>query len=84
MISKKLAVLVAASLATASSAAVAQSAQPAGATHSPAARSSATTEDEANLDRRGYGIYIVAAAILAAVIYGIVKLVDHKSHPASP
>ena len=85
MISKKLAVLVAASLVTASSAAIAQSAQPAGVTHSPAVRSGPTTDNEANLDRRGYGIYIVAAAVLAAVIYGIVKLVDHnKNNPTSP
>ena len=85
MLSKKLAVLVAASLVTASSAAVAQSAQPLSVASSVGARSGATTADAANLDRRGYGIYIVGAVVLAAIIYGIVKLVDHnKNNPTSP
>ena len=79
MLSKKLAILVAASLVTASSAAVAQSAQPLS-----VVRSGATTQGAANLDRRGYGIYLVGAVVLAAIIYGIVKVVDHKSHPTSP
>lgn len=84
MLSKKLAVLVAVSLVTASSAAVAQTAQPLSVTNSPAARSGANTGGASDLDRRGYGIYLVGAAILAAIIYGIVKLVDKKNRPTSP
>jgi hypothetical protein len=86
MLSKKLATVVAASLITASSAAVAQTAQPLSLTNSPAvARSGADLQGQNNLDRRGYGIYVVGVIVLGLIIWGIVKLVDNNNNgPSSP
>jgi hypothetical protein len=86
MLSKKLAAIVAVSLITASSAAVAQTAQPLSLTNSPTVqRSGASLQGQNNLDRRGYGIYVVGVLVLAAIIYGVVKLVDHHhNNPSSP
>ena len=86
MLSKKLAAIAAVSLITASSAAVAQSAQPLSLSNSPAVeRASAGTSGQNNLDRRGYGIYVVGAIVLGLVIWGIVKLVDNNNNgPSSP
>ena len=82
MLSKKLAAIAAVSLITASSAAVAQSAQPLSLTQSPAARSGAAISGE-NLDRRGYGIYIVGAVVLGLIIWGIIELTNDDG-PHSP
>jgi hypothetical protein len=80
MLSKKLAAIVAASLLSASSAAVAQSAQPLSLTNSPVIqRVGADTAGQSNLDRRGYGIYIVGAIVLGLVAWGIYELVKSKS-----
>ena len=86
MLSKKLAAIAAVSLITASSAAVAQTAQPLSLSNSPTAeRASAGMSGQSNLDRRGYGIYVVGVIVLAAVIYGIIKLVDNNNNnPHSP
>jgi hypothetical protein len=85
MLSKKLAAIAAVSLITASSAAVAQSAQPLSLSHSPAAaRAGASTSEQSNLDRRGYGIYIVGAIVLGLIVWGIIKLVDNNNGPSSP
>ena len=85
MLSKKLAAIAAVSLITASSAAVAQSAQPLSLTQSPAVeRASAGTSGQSDLDRRGYGIYVVGAIVLAAIIYGVIKLTDNNDGPSSP
>jgi hypothetical protein len=85
MLSKKLAAIVAASLLSASSAAVAQSAQPLSLTNSPAVqRSAASMQGQSNLDRRGYGIYIVGAVVLGLIVWGVVRLVDHHHGPSSP
>ena len=87
MLSKKLAApLAAALLIGMTGSAVAQTAQPLSLSNSPTvARSGASTQSESNLDRRGYGIYIVGAIVLAAIIYGIVKLVDkNNNNPRSP
>ena len=85
MLSKKLAAIAAVSLITASSAAVAQTAQPLSLSNSPTVeRAGAGTAGQSNLDRRGYGIYIVGAIVLAAVIYGIIKLTDNNDGPSSP
>jgi hypothetical protein len=85
MLSKKLAAIAAVSLITASSAAVAQTAQPLSLSNSPTvARASADTSGQSSLDRRGYGIYVVGVIVLAAIVYGIIKLVDHNNHPSSP
>ena len=86
MLSKKLAAIAAVSLITASSAAVAQTAQPLSLTNSPTVqRAGAGMSGQSNLDRRGYGIYIVGAVILGLIGWGIYELV-HKHHhnPSSP
>jgi hypothetical protein len=82
MLSKKLAAIAAASLITASSPAVAQSAQPLSLSGAPTARSSATLQGESELDRRGIGIYIIGAVVLALLIWGGIKLLDND--PKSP
>ena len=87
MLSKKLAAPIAAALLLGmTGAAVAQTAQPLSLTNSPSVtRSGPSTQGDSSLDRRGYGIYVVGAIVLAAIIYGIVKLVDHKNNnPHSP
>jgi hypothetical protein len=85
MLSKKLAALAAASLITASSAAVAQSAQSLSLSQSPAAeRASAGVAGESDLDRRGYGIYIVGAVVLGLIIWGIIELTDDDEGSESP
>ncbi len=82
MLSKKLAALAAISLITASSAAVAQSAQPLSLSHTSAAqRASASTQGESDLDRRGIGIYIIGAIVLAALIWGALQLLDKSDSP---
>jgi len=86
MLSKKLAAIAAVSLITASSAAVAQSAQPLSLNNSPSVqRASAGTSGQNNLDRRGYGIYIVGAVILGLIIWGIIELTNNDhAMPNSP
>lgn len=85
MLSKKLAAVAAVSLITASSAAVAQSAQPLSLTHSAAVeRAGAPGTGQSNLDRRGYGIYIVGAVVLALIVWGIIELTKKNHHPHSP
>jgi len=82
MLSKKLSALVALSMITASSAAVAQSAQPLSLQHSPAM---AGTEDASNLDdRNGIGIYIVGAVVLGLIIWGVIELTKNDDGPESP
>ena len=83
MLSKKLAAVAAASLISASSAAVAQTAQPLSLSNSPTVqRSAAGLQGQSDLDRRGYGIYIVGAIVLGLIVWGIIKLVDNG--PNSP
>ena len=75
MLSKKLAAIAAISLISASSAAMAQSAQPLSLSNSPTVeRAGAGVAGESDLDRRGYGIYIVGAIVLAAIVWGIIEL----------
>jgi hypothetical protein len=75
MLSKKLSALVALSMITASSAAVAQSAQPLSLGNAPAARSGAATADASALDdRNGIGIYIIGAVVLGLIIWGVIEL----------
>jgi len=83
MLSKKLAAIAAVSLITASSAAVAQTAQPLSLTNSPSVRSAASVQGS-NLDRRGYGIYIVGAVILGLIVWGIIELTKNNDHAHSP
>ena len=85
MLSKKLAAIAAVSLITASSAAVAQSAQPLSLSQSPAVeRASAGTSGQSSLDRRGYGIYVVGAIVLGLLVWGIIELTNNNDHPSSP
>jgi len=85
MLSKKLAALAAVSLLSASSAAVAQSAQPLSLTNSPTVeRSAAGLAGESNLDRRGYGIYIIGAVVLGLIIWGVIQLTDDDEGSSSP
>jgi hypothetical protein len=80
MRSKKLAAIAAVSLISASSAAMAQSAQPLSLTNSPVVqRAGPVTAGQNNLDRRGYGIYIVGIIVLGLVAWGIYELVKSKS-----
>ena len=84
MLSKKLAAIAAVSLITASSAAVAQSAQPLSLSHSTAQRAGADAQDASELDRRGIGIYIVGAVALGLIIWGIIELTKNDNGPESP
>jgi hypothetical protein len=85
MRSKKLAALVAVSLVSASSAAVAQNASPLSLTNSPALRAGATTGEAGQLDtRNGIGIYVIAAILIGLVAWGSYELFFKKDHPHSP
>ena len=85
MLSKKLAAIAAVSLITASSAAVAQSAQPLSVAHSTSAqRTGAAAQDASELDRRGIGIYIIGAVALGLIIWGIIELTKDDNGPESP
>jgi hypothetical protein len=82
MLSKKLSALVALSMITASSAAVAQSAQSLSLNNSPAV---AGAQDASDLDdRNGIGIYIIGAVVLGLIIWGIIELTDDDEGPSSP
>jgi hypothetical protein len=85
MLSKKLAAVAAMSLITASTAAVAQTAQPLSLQNSPSAeRAGAPVAGESNLDRGGIGIYIVGAVVLGLIIWGIIELTEDDDGPESP
>ena len=85
MLSKKLAAIAAVSLITASSAAVAQSAQPLSLSNSPTAQRAAASSQNANsLDRRGIGIYIIGAVVLGLIIWGVIELTKNDKGPHSP
>ena len=83
MLSKrKLSALVALSMITASSAAVAQSAAPLSLSNSPA---TATTTDASALDdRNGIGIYIVGAVVLGWIIWAVIELTSDDEGSDSP
>jgi hypothetical protein len=84
MFSKKLSAFVALSLVTASSAASAQSLSLANAPGM--ARAGAPVQDASNLENRGngYGVYLVGALVIAAIVYGILQLTDNDDEPESP
>jgi hypothetical protein len=85
MLSKKLAAIAAVSLITASSAAVAQSAQPLSLSRSASVqRTGAGAQDASELDRRGIGIYIIGAVVLGLIIWGIIELTKDDNGPSSP
>ena len=85
MLSKKLAAIAAVSLITASSAAVAQSAQPLSLSQSPAVeRASAATSGQSSLDSGGYAKYVIGAVILGLIIWGVIELTKDDNGPSSP
>ena len=85
MLSKKLSAVVAISVLTASSTAVAQTAQPLSLGNAPAMRASATpTQANALDDRNGIGIYIIGAVVLGLIIWGIIELTSDDNGPESP
>ena len=85
MLSKKLSALAAISLLTASSAAVAQSAQPLSLANAPAVRAGAATRRTSNeLDsRHGIGIYLIGAVVLGLIIWGIIELTKDDEGPTA-
>jgi len=82
MLSKKLSALLALSLVTASSAAVAQSAQSLSLGNSPAAAARADGASDLD-DRNGIGIYLVGAVVLGLIVWGILELTK-DDEPDSP
>ena len=83
MLSKKISALVAISVLSASSAAVAQTAQPLSLANAPIATAQ---PNQANaLDsRNGIGIYIIGAVVLGLIVWGIIELTSNDDGPASP
>jgi hypothetical protein len=81
MLSKKLSALVALSLVTASSAAVAQSAGSLSLANAPAAQA----RDVSDLDdRNGIGIYLIGAVVLGLIVWGVIELTKDDEGPESP
>jgi hypothetical protein len=86
MLSKKLSAVIAMSVLTASSAAVAQTAQPLSLGNAPAVHAGALTSQTSALDdRNGIGIYLIGAVVLGLIVWGVIELSksDDKT-PASP
>jgi hypothetical protein len=84
MLSKKLSALVAISMLTASSAAVAQSAQSLSLSGSPAVRAGADAQGVNALDsRNGIGIYLIGAVVIGLIIWGVIELTK-DDEPSSP
>ena len=85
MLSKKISAVLAASVLSASSAAVAQTAQPLSVAHSPMVRSAAATSQASALDdRNGIGIYIIGAVVLGLIVWGIIELTSDDNDSMSP
>ncbi len=85
MRSKKLAVLVAISVLTASSAAVAQTAGSLSLANAPTVRAGAEMSEASALDsRNGIGIYLIGAVVLGLIIWGVIELTKDDEGPASP
>jgi hypothetical protein len=80
MLSRKLTALLAASMIFGSSAAVAQSAQPAS---TAVARAAAPTQNGSQLE--GTTIWIIGAIVVGLAIWGIIELTDdNNDNPSSP
>ena len=85
MLSRKISAIVAASVLSASSAAVAQTAQPLSVANSPMVRSAAGTSEASALDdRNGIGIYIIGAVVLGLIIWGVIELTKDDNGSMSP
>ena len=84
MLSKKISALVAISVLTASSAAVAQTAQPLSLANSPTRAAALPSQANALDDRNGIGIYIIGAVVLGLIVWGIIELTSDDEGPSSP
>ena len=85
MLTKKLSGLVALSVLSASSAAVAQTAQPLALGNAPALRAAAVPGQANALDdRNGIGIYIIGAVVLGLIVWGVIELTKNDNGPMSP
>jgi hypothetical protein len=85
MLSKKISAVLAASVLTASSAAVAQTAQPLSLANAPMVRSAAATSQASALDdRNGIGIYIIGAVVIGLIVWGVIELTKNDDTPNSP
>lgn len=85
MLSKKLSALVAVSMLSASSAAVAQSAQSLSLANAPAMRASGDAQGLNALDsRNGIGIYLIAAVVLGLIVWGVLELTKSDGGAESP
>lgn len=84
MLSKKISALVALSVLGASSAAVAQTAQPL--SLAPTAEAAATPNQASALDsRNGIGIYLIGAVVLGLIVWGVIELTNNNNdNPTSP
>ena len=82
MLSKKMSALVAISVLSASSAAVAQTAQPLSLANAPTVQAAGSPSQ---LDsRNGFGIYIIGAVVLGLIVWGIISLTDNNKNSTSP
>ena len=85
MLSKKMSALVAISVLSASSAAVAQTAQPLSLANAPTTQVAGSPNEASALDsRNGFGIYIIGAVVLGLIVWGIISLTDNNNGPTSP
>ncbi|HYD12980.1 MAG TPA: hypothetical protein VEC11_09045 [Allosphingosinicella sp.] len=84
MLSRKLAAVVAVSVLTASSAAVAQTAQPLSLSNAPVRAGAVAPQASALDDRNGIGIYLIGAVVLGLIIWGIIELTSDDEGPESP
>jgi len=84
MLSKKLSALVAISMLTASSAAVAQTAQPLSLANSPALSGAAMSDAGALDSRNGIGIYLIGAVVLGLIVWGVIELTKSDEGESSP
>jgi hypothetical protein len=84
MLSKKLSALVALSVLSASSAAVAQTAQPLSLANAPTTQAVAPNQANSLDGRNGFGIYIIGAVVLGLIIWGVIELTNNDNGPSSP
>ena len=84
MLSKKMSALVAISVLSASSAAVAQTAQPLSLANAPAVQAASPNQANALDSRNGFGIYIIGAVVLGLIIWGVIELTKNDNGPSSP
>jgi len=82
MLSKKLSALVAISVLSASSAAVAQTAQPLSLANAPAMQA-LPTQANALDSRNGIGIYLIGAVVLGLIVWGVIELTNNDDDNAT-